>query len=101
MCAWATVVGGTWLMGECEVNDIPELDNGGKNHMCEFVQNSHPGFLPSEYGIGVDDDSRLRDGRVSICVRKIAYGRGGVKGQRDSLFEEVPKFWRYEKLARR
>mmetsp|Transcript_13382 Transcript_13382/g.27335 ORF Transcript_13382/g.27335 Transcript_13382/m.27335 type:complete len:416 (+) Transcript_13382:151-1398(+) len=24
MCAWATVVGGTWLMGECVVNDIPE-----------------------------------------------------------------------------
>jgi len=31
MCAWATVVGGTWLMGECTVNDIPEIvdDNGG------------------------------------------------------------------------
>ena len=22
MCAWATVVGGTWLMGECHVNDV-------------------------------------------------------------------------------
>lgn len=28
MCAWATVVGGTWLMGECTVNDIPEIIDG-------------------------------------------------------------------------
>ena len=45
MCAWATVVGGTWLMGECEVNDVPELDNGGKNQgvlvsRCRFLEES-------------------------------------------------------------
>jgi hypothetical protein len=48
MCAWATVVGGTWLMGECEVNDIPEMDdeNGGGKGMgvlvkrCRFLEES-------------------------------------------------------------
>lgn len=51
MCAWATVVGGTWLMGECTVNDIPEIidDNGsgrdGKNQgvlvkRCRFLEES-------------------------------------------------------------
>ena len=45
MCAWATVVGGTWLMGECEVNDVPEMENGGKNQgvlvqMCRFLEES-------------------------------------------------------------
>jgi len=45
LCAWATVVGGTWLMGECEVNDVPEMDNGGKNQgvlvkRCRFIEES-------------------------------------------------------------
>lgn len=47
MCAWATVVGGTWLMGECEVNDVPEMDeNGGGKRMgvlvkrCRFLEES-------------------------------------------------------------
>ena len=45
MCAWATVVGGTWLMGECEVNDVPDLANGGKNQgvlvkRCRFLEES-------------------------------------------------------------
>lgn len=31
MCAWATVVGGTWLMGECAVNDIPDMVEGNGN----------------------------------------------------------------------
>ena len=43
MCAWATMVGGTWLMGECEVNDLPEMDNGGKTQgvlvkRCRFLE---------------------------------------------------------------
>ena len=46
MCAWATVVGGTWLMGECEQNDIPEMENGGKNQgvlvkRCRFLEESN------------------------------------------------------------
>jgi len=45
MCAWATVVGGTWLMGECEVNDVPEMNGGGKNQgvlvkRCRFLEES-------------------------------------------------------------
>lgn len=52
MCAWATVVGGTWLMGECTVNDIPPIlddsngDGGdGKNQgvlvkRCRFLEES-------------------------------------------------------------
>ena len=45
MCAWATCVGGTWLMGECEVNDVPELENGGKSQgvivtRCRFLEES-------------------------------------------------------------
>ena len=45
MCAWATVVGGTWLMGECEVNDVPEMENGGKSQgvlvkRCRFLEES-------------------------------------------------------------
>ena len=45
MCAWATCVGGTWLMGECEVNDVPELENGGKGQgvlvtRCRFLEES-------------------------------------------------------------
>jgi hypothetical protein len=45
MCAWATVVGGTWLMGECEVNDVPEMENGGKRQgvlvkRCRFLEES-------------------------------------------------------------
>lgn len=45
MCAWATVVGGTWLMGECEVNDIPDMKNGGKYQgvlvkRCRFLEES-------------------------------------------------------------
>ena len=47
MCAWATVVGGTWLMGECTVNDIPAtVDNdGGINQgvlvqRCKFLEES-------------------------------------------------------------
>jgi len=46
MNAWATGVAGTWLMGECEVNDI-ELDGGkiGKNQglkvkRCRFLEES-------------------------------------------------------------
>jgi len=45
MCAWATTVGGTWLMGECAVNDVPEMENGGKNQgvlveRCRFLEES-------------------------------------------------------------
>jgi hypothetical protein len=45
MCAWATCIGGTWLMGECEVNDVPELENGGKGQgvlvtRCRFLEES-------------------------------------------------------------
>lgn len=45
MCAWATVVGGTWLMGECNQNDVPEMENGGKNQgvlvkRCRFLEES-------------------------------------------------------------
>ena len=50
MNAWATWVGGTWLMGDCEVNDIPpaDLDPGmgtGKNQgllvkRCRFLEES-------------------------------------------------------------
>lgn len=47
MCAWATVVGGTWLMGECEVNDVPETinnDGGSKQGVlvkrCRFLEGS-------------------------------------------------------------
>ena len=45
MCAWATMVGGTWLMGECHVNDVPELENGGKAQgvlvkRCRFLEES-------------------------------------------------------------
>ncbi|KAL7540237.1 hypothetical protein ACHAXR_012526 [Thalassiosira sp. AJA248-18] len=45
MCAWATMVGGTWLMGECEVNDVPEMENGGKYQgvlvkRCRFLEES-------------------------------------------------------------
>jgi hypothetical protein len=46
MNAWATKVAGTWLMGECEINDI-ELDGGkiGKNQgllvkRCRFLEES-------------------------------------------------------------
>ena len=45
MCAWATVVGGTWLMGECEVNDVEEMENGGQFQgvrvkRCRFLEES-------------------------------------------------------------
>ncbi|KAL3761463.1 hypothetical protein ACHAW5_001393 [Stephanodiscus triporus] len=46
MCAWATVVGGTWLMGECEVNDVPEMGiDGGRDlgvlvKRCRFLEES-------------------------------------------------------------
>ena len=47
MCAWATVVGGTWLMGECTVNDIPiTIDNDGGTwqgvlvQRCKFLEES-------------------------------------------------------------
>lgn len=46
MCAWATVVGGTWLMGECEVNDVPELGIDGGRYQgvlvkrCRFLEES-------------------------------------------------------------
>jgi len=45
MCAWATVVGGTWLMGECTQNDAPEMENGGENQgvlvkRCRFLEES-------------------------------------------------------------
>lgn len=47
MCAWATVVGGTWLMGECTVNDIPiTMDNDGGTwqgvlvQRCKFLEES-------------------------------------------------------------
>jgi hypothetical protein len=44
MCAWATVVGGTWLMGECEVNDVPEMENGKRQGVlvkrCRFLEES-------------------------------------------------------------
>lgn len=45
MCAYATVWFGTWLMGESEVNDVPELDNGGKQQgvlvkRCRFLEES-------------------------------------------------------------
>jgi hypothetical protein len=46
MNAWATKVGGTWLMGECEINDV-ELEGGeiGKNQgllvkRCRFLEES-------------------------------------------------------------
>ena len=39
MCAWATVVGGTWLMGECTVNDKPAtVDNDGGTKQGVLVQ---------------------------------------------------------------
>ncbi|KAL3807132.1 hypothetical protein ACHAXA_010183 [Cyclostephanos tholiformis] len=46
MCAWATVVGGTWLMGECEVNDVPGMSiDGGRDQgvlvkRCRFLEES-------------------------------------------------------------
>ena len=46
MCAWATVVGGTWLMGECEVNDVPGMDiDRGRDQgvlvkRCRFLEES-------------------------------------------------------------
>jgi len=46
MNAWATRMGGTWLMGECEINDV-EIDGGGigKDHgvlvkRCRFLEES-------------------------------------------------------------
>jgi hypothetical protein len=46
MNAWATQVGGTWLMGECEINDVP-VDGGhigvGQGLLvkrCRFLEES-------------------------------------------------------------
>ncbi|KAL7552248.1 hypothetical protein ACHAWF_015476 [Thalassiosira exigua] len=44
LCAWATVAGGTWLMGECEVNDVPGMDGGERQGVlvkrCRFLEES-------------------------------------------------------------
>ena len=40
MCAFATVVFGTWLMGECEVNDIPSKGQGVLVKRCRFLEES-------------------------------------------------------------
>jgi hypothetical protein len=41
MNAWATMVGGTWLMGECEVNDTEEGPNQGLLvKRCRFLEES-------------------------------------------------------------
>jgi hypothetical protein len=51
MNAWATQMAGTWLMGECQVNDIELVDEDGKSIMvaknqgllvkhCRFLQES-------------------------------------------------------------
>lgn len=45
MCAWATCVGGTWLMGESSVNNIPNMEIGGENmgvlvQRCRFLEES-------------------------------------------------------------
>ena len=46
MNAWATLMGGTWLMGECELNDC-EVDGGGIGEnqgllvkRCRFLEES-------------------------------------------------------------
>lgn len=40
MCAYATVAFGTWLMGECEVNDIPSKSQGVLVKRCRFLEES-------------------------------------------------------------
>lgn len=46
MNAWATLVGGTWLMGECQVNDIVDdsgqvaKDQGLLVKRCRFLEES-------------------------------------------------------------
>jgi len=47
MNAWATKVAGTWLMGECEINDVEVVDDGtvGRNQgmlvkRCRFLEES-------------------------------------------------------------
>lgn len=40
MCAYATVAFGTWLMGECEVNDIPFASQGVLVKRCRFLEES-------------------------------------------------------------
>lgn len=47
MNAWATWVAGTWLMGECEINDVEKTDEGtvGENQgllvkRCRFLEES-------------------------------------------------------------
>ena len=80
MCAWATVVGGTWLMGECTVNDIPAtVDNDGGTKQgvlvqrCKFLEEAQCAsicvnsckiptqnfFRDNIYGFGSNNDTRL------------------------------------------
>jgi Beta-carotene isomerase D27-like, C-terminal len=42
MNAWATYVAGTWLMGECNVNDLPEQRTSQGLHVqrCRFLESS-------------------------------------------------------------
>ncbi|KAL7475492.1 hypothetical protein ACHAW6_001404 [Cyclotella cf. meneghiniana] len=40
MCAYATVAFGTWLMGECSVNDIPSKRQGVLVKRCRFLEES-------------------------------------------------------------
>jgi hypothetical protein len=41
MCAYATMAFGTWLMGECEVNDIPSGEKKGVLvKRCRFLEES-------------------------------------------------------------
>lgn len=40
MCAFATVTFGTWLMGECVVNDIPGQYRGVNVKRCRFLEES-------------------------------------------------------------
>ena len=40
MCAYATVAFGTWLMGECAVNDIPFASQGVLVKRCRFLEES-------------------------------------------------------------
>jgi hypothetical protein len=40
MCAYATVTFGTWLMGECEVNNIPAEGQGVLVKRCRFLEES-------------------------------------------------------------
>lgn len=47
MNAWATMVAGTWLMGECEINDVEAVDDGSVGRSqglyvkrCRFLEES-------------------------------------------------------------